>query len=120
MQDPVGFSRVFSAGCFHGPRKESVLRRRRIPRPETAAFPTDASDTFPSPAYLVAEIGHGLRLAYPVGKGSAMILPSMAPNSRRAIWLSASSSHKCLLCLINVHRFLQKNLAQDSGKSAVV
>src|SRR5438093_12446684 len=27
----------------------SVLCLRRIPKPETAAFPTDSSDTFPSP-----------------------------------------------------------------------
>ena len=29
---------------------------------------------------------------YPAGNGNAAILPSMAPNSRRVRWLSASSS----------------------------
>ena len=31
--------------------------------------------------------------AYPVGTGSAAILRTMPPNSRRVRWLSASSSH---------------------------
>jgi hypothetical protein len=31
-------SRAFSAACCHGPRKESVLRPRRIPKDEVAVF----------------------------------------------------------------------------------
>jgi hypothetical protein len=38
----AGSSQVFSAGCFHGRRKGSVLRLRRIPKPETAAFSAPA------------------------------------------------------------------------------
>jgi hypothetical protein len=44
------------------------------------------------PASLVAEIRSGHRLAYPAGKGNAVILPRMAPNSRRVRWLSSSRS----------------------------
>jgi hypothetical protein len=50
------------------------------------------SDTLPPPAFLLAEIRSGRRLAYPAGKGNAAILPSMALKSRRVRWLSASSS----------------------------
>jgi len=63
-----------------------------MPKPETASLSTDCSDTFPSPACLVAEICSGLRLTYPAGEERAAILPSMAPNSRRVRWLSASKS----------------------------
>ena len=47
------------------------------------AFSTDDSGTLPFHASLVAEIDIDQPLAYPVGKGSAAILPSMAPNNRR-------------------------------------
>ena len=60
------------------------------PKARAAVFSADSSDPFPFRAFLVTEIFSGLRLAYPAGKGSAAILPSMASKSRRII--SASSS----------------------------
>ena len=53
------------------------------PKARTAVFPTDSSDTSPSRAFLVTEIFSGLRRSYPDGDGSAAILCSMAPKSRR-------------------------------------
>jgi hypothetical protein len=55
----------------------------KISKPKTDASPTHSSNTFPSPVSLSTEICFGLRLAYPAGDGSAAILRSMPPNSRR-------------------------------------
>ena len=66
----------------------------KIPKPKTAAFPTHPSDTFASPASPVSQIRSELRLAYPAGDGSAAILCSMLPNSRRVRWLDASSKQQ--------------------------
>src|SRR6266852_1538017 len=55
----------------------------KISRPKTDASPTHSSNAFPSPVSLSTEICFGLRLVYPAGDGSAAILRSMAPNSRR-------------------------------------
>ena len=74
-------SRIFSAGCFHGPWNGPVLSLRRIPKLETDPLSTCASDTFPAPASLAAEICSGLRLGYPAGKGSEAIRRTMLPNS---------------------------------------
>jgi hypothetical protein len=60
------------------------LPLRRIPKRESAAFPTDWSDTFPSPTSLVSKIYSGLRLAYRAGDGSAAIFDSMLVKSRLA------------------------------------
>jgi hypothetical protein len=66
-------SRVFSAGCFHGPWNAPVLSLRRLPKRETDPLSTCASDPFPAPASLPAEFCSGLRLAYPAGKGTEAI-----------------------------------------------
>jgi hypothetical protein len=50
--------------------------------PETAAFPTEFSDTFPFPPYLVTEICSALRSPYPAGDGSTAIFRSMPLPAR--------------------------------------
>jgi len=49
--DQSGFSAFGASSIDGGP----VLTLLRIPKPETASLSTDSSDTFPSPASLVAE-----------------------------------------------------------------
>ena len=50
----------FQCWLLPRPRMGSALSLQRVPKPETAAFPTDSSDTFPSPTPLAAEICSGL------------------------------------------------------------
>lgn len=85
-------SRAFSALCFRGPWNGRVLSFRRIPKLEPGPLSTCASDTFPAPASLAAEICFRLRFAYPAGKGSEAIRRTRLPNNRRVRWLSARSS----------------------------
>ena len=56
--------RVFSLRCPLRPRTWPVLTFLRMPKPETASLSSNSSDTFPSPASLVAEIRSGGRLTY--------------------------------------------------------
>jgi hypothetical protein len=71
-------TRVFSVQSLQRPRKRPVLPLVRITKHEPASLSTDCCDTFPSPACSSLEVRSGRRLAYPAGKGSAAILPSMA------------------------------------------
>ena len=76
--------------------KKAVLRLRRIPAPETAAFPTDSANTFPALASLVTEVsrrrspiplaGAAIQSAAPwprTGVGSDDSRPAVASNSER-------------------------------------
>ena len=69
-----------------------ILASPENPKDRNCSLSPRASDTFPSPAYLVAEICSGLRLACPAGKGSKSIRRTIAPNSRLVRWFSASNS----------------------------
>ena len=57
----------------------------KIPKPNTAAFPTDSSDTFMSGASLVTEIFSGLRRACPDGVGGTE--PIRLPGRSEKLWL---------------------------------
>ena len=57
----------------------------KIPKPNTAAFPTDSSDTFPSGASFVTEIFSGLRRPCPDGDGGAE--PIRLPGRSVKLWL---------------------------------
>ncbi len=72
---------------------------------------------FPSAASLVDEICSSLRLAYPAGKGSEAIRPTMLPNSRRVRWLSANSSQQLRACLIKRPPVFTSRCAATAGNS---
>jgi len=77
---------------MHEPWKGPVLPLRRIPNLETDSPSTCASDTFPAPTSLVAEIRSGRRLAYPVGKDSQS---RRTCNEKRPSTLESGLPHTC-------------------------
>jgi len=93
--------RVFSVRCLQPPGKGPVLPLLRRPKSDTASLSTHSCETFPSPASFVAAIYSARRLAYPVGEDSAVILHSLAPNSRRGRGLSAHRSQEYRVGLIS-------------------
>jgi hypothetical protein len=80
MEGPVEFS-VLGASTEHGTGRFYLSGKSQSPKPPS--FRPCPQNLFPSAASLVDEICSGLRLAYPAGEGSAAILHSMAPKSRR-------------------------------------
>ena len=55
-----------------------IRPRAGIQKTQSNPFSTDADDTLPPHASLLAEIRSGRRLVYPAGTDGAAILPSMA------------------------------------------
>jgi len=89
MQPHVGFS-TLGAADGHGRQPFSLPVRPELAK--RSLLPPDCSETLPSPARTSPETCSVNGSAYPVGKGSALIRRSMAPNSRRVRWLWASNS----------------------------
>jgi hypothetical protein len=64
----------------------------RVSAESRSSLSTDSRNTFPSSAATTPDSAATTGLAYLPGEGSAAILPSMPPNSRRVRWLSAAAA----------------------------
>jgi hypothetical protein len=85
----------FGPVLVHGTASRAGMGRFSVSppcNPQKCRLSNRSADSFSHPPYLLTKICCAPRAAYPAGTGSVTILCSMAPNSRRVRWLSASSN----------------------------